>query len=386
MMVRRSTLSRDSGRCRRDSRIGLRSPSTRRPGRVAASGFARRRVVPRTRGYGYAGMFLTFGGFIRVCDPKMRWTCQRAARLPLYVPSIRTNGQRSLLDRPVHTPEVRFPRGSYRSSRWRTHGRAQLRPDGVRQRRQWEYGPGDLCRKTIRPAGAAALDYWMVYSSVATSQLMHDFDSSFDATVYGCPQPAAAAAGQYTLFAPCTSAGQGFARLSSVFFMAATAGRFSPGCSAGDALSALGSGHERVRVGAHAVLRFAQCASSSETWQASMFRLSPTSRRARPSGTSFTGSFSTILNGLDTTNTNVVVDQYFDGGRPLGLRPAWTPRRSMEPGWAAVFGDIMSHLNQPMSLVIDDSPFFAGARGISYGSTTSKHPELPPGSRPGAAN
>jgi hypothetical protein len=32
------------------------------------------------------------------------------------------------------------------------------------------------------------------------------------------------------------------------------------------------------------------------------------------------------------------------------------------------------HLNEPYNVNIDDSPFFAGARGLSWGSTTSKHP------------
>jgi hypothetical protein len=35
---------------------------------------------------------------------------------------------------------------------------------------------------------------------------------------------------------------------------------------------------------------------------------------------------------------------------------------------------VIDHLNEPLSLVIDDSPAFAGARGLDYGSTTSKHP------------
>jgi len=77
--------------------------------------------------------------------------------------------------------------------------------------------------------------------------------------------------------------------------------------------------------------------------------------------------------GQDTTNTNVVVDAYWDGGGhddagPLGRVTEYGP------GWAAVYGTVSDHLNQPLSLVIDDSPYFAGVHGIDYGSTTSKHP------------
>src|ERR1035438_7110752 len=77
--------------------------------------------------------------------------------------------------------------------------------------------------------------------------------------------------------------------------------------------------------------------------------------------------------GLDTTNTNVVVDQYFDGGGHWDYGPLGRITEHLS-GWAAVFGPIMDNLNQPMSLQIDDSPSFAGAQGLSWGSTTSKHP------------
>src|ERR1035438_2365658 len=42
--------------------------------------------------------------------------------------------------------------------------------------------------------------------------------------------------------------------------------------------------------------------------------------------------------------------------------------------WGVVFGRVIDHLNEPLSVEIDDSPFFAGAHGVDYGSTTSKHP------------
>ena len=52
----------------------------------------------------------------------------------------------------------------------------------------------------------------------------------------------------------------------------------------------------------------------------------------------------------------------------------WAAVTEYSSGWAAVFGRVIDHLNEPLSLVIDDSPFFAGVHGLNYGSTTSKHP------------
>ena len=79
------------------------------------------------------------------------------------------------------------------------------------------------------------------------------------------------------------------------------------------------------------------------------------------------------LHGLDTSNTNVVVDSYWDGGGHADAGPLGRVTE-VGSGWAAVFGRVIDHLNEPLSLVIDDSPAFAGARGLDYGSTTSKHP------------
>ena len=77
--------------------------------------------------------------------------------------------------------------------------------------------------------------------------------------------------------------------------------------------------------------------------------------------------------GQDATNHDVVIDSYWDGG---GHADAGPLGRVTEygPGWAAVYGKVIDHLNEPLSLVIDDSPAFAGVQGFDYGSTTSKHP------------
>ena len=77
--------------------------------------------------------------------------------------------------------------------------------------------------------------------------------------------------------------------------------------------------------------------------------------------------------GQDTTNSDVVIDSYWDGGGHADAGPLGRVTEAGS-GWAAVFGPVIDHLNEPLSLVIDDSPAFAGARGLDYGSTTSKHP------------
>jgi hypothetical protein len=77
--------------------------------------------------------------------------------------------------------------------------------------------------------------------------------------------------------------------------------------------------------------------------------------------------------GQDTANKNVVVDSYWDGGGHADAGPLGRITEAAA-GWAAVFGRVIDHLNEPLSLVIDDSPFFAGVHGLDYGSTTSKHP------------
>jgi hypothetical protein len=77
--------------------------------------------------------------------------------------------------------------------------------------------------------------------------------------------------------------------------------------------------------------------------------------------------------GQDITNQDVVIDSYWDGGGHADAGPLGRVTE-FGAGWAVVFGRVIDNLNKPLSLVIDDSPAFAGVHGIDYGSTTSKHP------------
>src|SRR5439155_3539788 len=76
----------------------------------------------------------------------------------------------------------------------------------------------------------------------------------------------------------------------------------------------------------------------------------------------------------DPHGASLVVDQFFDGGGHWDYGPSARVSETGS-GWGAVIGAPPSaYLNQPYSLGVQDSPFFAGARGLSWGSTTSKHP------------
>ncbi len=77
--------------------------------------------------------------------------------------------------------------------------------------------------------------------------------------------------------------------------------------------------------------------------------------------------------GTDATNQDVVIDNYWNGGGHADAGPLGRITES-PAGWSVVFGKVIDNLNQPLSLTIDDSPLFAGVRGLDYGNTTSKHP------------
>jgi Divergent InlB B-repeat domain len=320
----------------------------------------------RSSGYGYAGMFLTYGGFNRVCDTKM----VGPANGPLgYICTFPRDGQMGNVAYWIvpSTGEVRIlgnlpisaggPWGPLHSD-FSVFGTDSL---------------GNTSRATyvgnFQESYVAALDNWMVYSSVPIGQMMHDFDSTFDSSVYSCPQPSAPA-GKYVLFT-CTSGGQDSPGWLGVLY--GGDGRpIQPGCNAGDACPRIVAA---MNVFAAAPTRY--CGLHNVQQLENMASINVQLVANQPACAAFGHiiywKFLNDPHGLDTTNTNVVVDYYFDGGGhwdygPLGRITEYGP------GWSAMFGNVPDHLNQPMSLTIDDSPSFAGARGLSYGSTTSKHP------------
>ena len=221
----------------------------------------------------------------------------------------------------------------------------------------------------FQQADVAALDYWSVYSTIPMGQLMHDFDPSFDLTTFGCDQPAAAA-GEYSLV-KCLSAGQDSPGWLGVLY--GGDGRpFQPGCAAGNACPRVVAA---MNVFTAAPTRY--CGLHNVQQLGDLASINVQSVPGQPACVSLGHitywKFLTDPHGQDTTNTSVVVDHYFDGGGHWDYGPLGR-LTEFGPGWAAVFGNIMDNLDKPLSLVIDDSPAFAGAKGLSYGSTTSKHP------------
>ena len=181
------------------------------------------------RQFGYNGMFLTYGGFNRVCDPTkvgpaggpLGFVCT----FPRYgqsgnvaywiVPS--TGAVRLLGNLPILNGG---PMGSLRSD---------LTVFG-------DDGNGNTVRATytgnFKESSVAELSNFVVYSTVTASQLMRQFDPTFDPNGYACSQPVASA-NQYVLFT-CLSRGQDSPGWLGVLY--GGDGRpINPGCNAGDA-------------------------------------------------------------------------------------------------------------------------------------------------------
>lgn len=76
--------------------------------------------------------------------------------------------------------------------------------------------------------------------------------------------------------------------------------------------------------------------------------------------------------GTDTTNTTLVLDQYFEDGH----YDNGTNGRIVESpsGWDVVPGNITSFLNQPIPLEMTDSPTFHGIGGQCFSGSCTKHP------------
>ena len=72
----------------------------------------------------------------------------------------------------------------------------------------------------------------------------------------------------------------------------------------------------------------------------------------------------------DTTNRSYIVDGYW----PYGGHDDWSDNLRLTEGYLAIPGPIASNINTPITFNMDESPMFAGARGLAYGNSTQKHP------------
>lgn len=85
--------------------------------------------------------------------------------------------------------------------------------------------------------------------------------------------------------------------------------------------------------------------------------------------------------GTDTTNTNLVLDQYFDSGGHYDFNPGdvtagptYTGGGRISEGYPTVPGNMIANLNIPIPLNITDSPLFHGLLVPCFSSACVKHP------------
>jgi len=412
------------------------------------------------KSYGYAGAFLTYGGFTRVCSPsrtgpaqsKQGYLCvfpDYGLQLGLLYFIVPATGE------VLYLGLIPYPgagiNGSDLSLYYWTEGKT------YRSTYTGNFRP-------VTTNDAIAMSPGVLYSATPIGQLMKQFDPTFDDRLYGCSSPVAGP-GQYALIqcnrsiqdsygwigafyggdgrpitANCTAGdacprvvaamnvlsapatrwcalhniqlipnnplvGLNFQQLhdfSGALGAAPMATKLSTAIAPGDTkitvdgepLSMATAG-DPVRQDAAVGDRFIIGTNPAESVRISDITQLPNGQRvwtvtrdgqakAFPAGTvvwadckaGFRLTYWKFLNdphGQDTTNKDVVIDSYWDGG---GHADAGVLGRITEynSGWAAVFGRVIDHLNEPLSLMIDDSPFFAGVHGLDYGSTTSKHP------------
>ena len=429
-------------------------------------------IDPDKQGSGSNGLFTSYGGFVRNCPNKLQ-TAPDGSHGYLCIFTQLDQGYGTLYYIIPATGEVRKLGMIYSGSANIDDDMNMASSDGANTYRS-EYN-GDFTAQATASFAPPVL-----YSSVPTGTLMHDYDSSFDPTMFNC-SGAVAPAGGYVLINCLRGVQDSYGWLGVLY---GGDGRvIAPGCTGGDACprivaamnvtaapetrwcmlhsiqqipnnplaslnfqlghfaatynsgnfgsaplathltSAIGAGQASITVDGDPKSldptdTYAQSAAVGDVFyigqsaadtititgisSGSILHVDGDPRR-RPrtvnqkiwnvthsTATAFSagevvwagckaGFFLTywkFLNdphGQDTTNTNVVVDSYWDGGGhdddgPLGRVTEYGS------GWAAVYGTVIDHLNQPLSLVIDDSPGFAGVHGLDYGSTTSKHP------------
>jgi hypothetical protein len=411
------------------------------------------------RSYGYAGAFLTYGGFNRVCSPSLTGPQSKQGYLCVF-PDY--NLQLGLLYFIEHTTGEVLYLGLI------PYAGASVNGSDLSL---YYSSNGSIFRTTytgnFQPVvtnDPIPMSPGVLYSAVSINQLMKEFDPSFDDRLYGCGS-AVAGPGQYTLIqcnrsiqdsygwigafyggdgrpiaanckdgdacprvvaamnvfsAPATRwcalhniqmipnnplIGLNFQQLhdfSGALGAAPMATKLSTAIAPGDTKitgdgepASLSTTPDPVRQDAAVGDAFIIGTNPAESVRITAISQDPSGKRiwtvtrdsqpkAFPAGTvvwadckaGFRLTYWKFLNdphGQDTTNHDVVIDSYWDGGGHADAGPLGRITEASS-GWAAVYGKVIDHLNEPLSLVIDDSPMFAGVHGLSYGNTTSKHP------------
>lgn len=216
----------------------------------------------------------------------------------------------------------------------------------------------------FQPAKELPVSDWNTYNAgVPMGQMMHDFDSNYPAD-RGCNQ-IWAGAGEYKLVVCGT--GQDLPGWLGILY--GGDGRpIAPGCIDGDACPRIVAAADIFNIPESQYCTLHNVQQMGDVISINV-QVNPTGPRCVAMGKMVYWRYKT-----DPHGASLVIDQFFDGGGhwdhgPLG-------RLSEDgSGWASVIGTPPeNYLNKPITLRVNDSPFFAGARGLSWGSTTSKHP------------
>lgn len=293
----------------------------------------------------FNGIFMLYGGFARMCAPKL----VGPAGGPLgFVCTLTRYGQGGGVAYWIvpSTGEVRLL-GSVPIS-----GGGAFGPIGSDLR---SYGP-DNSGNTVWvdyignfvPSKELPVSDWRTYSTTPAAQLVHDFDASFPLAGFDCGKPWSNP-GEYRLFVCGT-------------------GQDLPGWLAvlkdGKVVAAVDIFHIPATLNCtlHNVQQMDDVASIN-------VQTLPNAPRCAAMGNMVYWRFQT-----DPHGDALVVDHFFDGGGHWDHGPLGRVTETGS-GWGAVVGaPPEDHLDVPYTVQVQDSPFFAGARGLSWGSTTSKHP------------
>lgn len=314
---------------------------------------------------GFNGIFMLYGGFARMCAPglvgpaggPLGFACtmvrygQGGGVAYWIVPStgeVRLLGSVPITGGGASGPLVNGPDGSLR-----TYG-----PDNSGNT-IWQNYTGNFV-----PSKELPVDGWHTYSTVSIGDLVHGFDNGFDPHAFNCGKPWAAA-GTWAL----VNCGTGQDAPGWLAVLYGGDGRaIDPACADGEAcpriVAAVDVFHQAATL--NCTLHNVQPMDDVISINVQTLDGQP---RCAAMGHMVYWRFKT-----DPHGASLVIDNFFDGGGHWDHGPMGRVSET-GGGWGVVVGaPPADFLNRPYTREISDSPFFAGARGLSWGSTTSKHP------------
>lgn len=215
------------------------------------------------------------------------------------------------------------------------------------------------------PSKELPVSGWNSYSSVPANQMVHDFDAGFPLSGgFDCGRPWAAA-GEYVVVVCGT--GQDLPGWLAVLY-GGDGRAIAPGCTDGNTCPRIVAAADIFHIASTLNCTLHNVQQMDDVVSINVQTL-PNAPRCAAMGNMVYWRFQTDAHGQA-----LVIDQFFDGGGHWDHGPLGRVTETGS-GWGAVVGaPPADHLNVPYTVQVQDSPFFAGARGLSWGSTTSKHP------------